>query len=115
MFGGLKNKASGAFNKAKAGAAEIPGIAKEGWQAAGRAKKYITNPTNMSEFMKGGVLKSGGIVGINLAARGLSAIAMPGLPPIPPGAMITSGKRGIDSNNLNSSGIGLSMYRNRRR
>lgn len=73
-----------------------------------------SNPTKMSALGKFG-LKATGFVGIGVAAKSISALMSPGLPAIPPGAVMGTGKRGIDSNNLNSSGVGLAMYRNRRR
>ena len=73
--------------------------------------KSIMNPSSIKEFMGRGAA----FTGVNLLAKGYTSIITPRNPPIPPGAMMSTGKRGIDSNNLNSSGIGLAMYRNRRR
>ena len=72
-----------------------------------------TGKSLIRNFTLGSLFRMGGFMGVTAGAHIVSAM-QPKLPPIPAGAMITTGKRGIDGNNLNASGIGLSMYRNRR-
>lgn len=69
-----------------------------------------------SNNVVGGALRGGrnilGAMGVN---KILNASIGKRKIPIVPGVPMTSGKRGIDANHLNSSGVGLAMHKNRRK
>lgn len=70
---------------------------------------------NPSKGLIGGVLQTGMVLG---GVAGASKLIQLGWGKraykMKPGTPIVSGKRGIDANHLNASGVGLAMHRNRR-
>jgi len=102
-----------AMNILKAGKAVLHGLAR-----GPRIRGVGVAPDYYQQAASAGM---GSVLGAGFARMGIagglgfmSQFFFKRLQKAPPGAPITTGKRGIDGNNMNAAGLSLAMHRNRR-
>lgn len=98
----------------KAGFSAFKNIALTPMRVLGAPQATIgASATNQT--LQAGLIRSGGLMlGGLMANKAMNTMLKRNLPKVPQNAQIFSGKRGIDANNMNASGVGLAMHRKRR-